>query len=126
MADMTVPSIRHSKRLVEAVEEKVGTQIEPKILVNRMDRRNNVAGLNVGDIEKALGNYYAGGLPNNYHLVRDAFDRGMQLNVLEPNNNITSELRNIILQDDASQTVEVSKRSGLLNFGRSLLKKKAS
>lgn len=125
MADMTVPSIRHAKRLLSAVDEKIGNQIDAKVLVNRLDRRNNVAGLNVSDVEKALGEHYGGGLPNNYRLVRDAVDRGVQLCAIEPNNNLTNELRSVILKTDQLNSDTVKPNKGLVGFGKKLFAKKA-
>lgn len=124
MADMTVPSIRHSRRLLQAVEEKVGSQVETKVIVNRMDRRNNVAGLNFSDVEQALGEHYAGGIPNNYRLVRDAVDRGLQLGQIEANNNVTNELRSIILRSEATNTPAIEKKRGLMGLGKNLFTKK--
>ncbi|MCB1428703.1 MAG: response regulator receiver protein, partial [Nitratireductor sp.] len=79
VADMTVPSIRHARRLVEVISQKVGNQSNAKVLVNRMDMRATASGLNAKDVEEALGEWYAGGIPNNYRLVRDAVDRGVPL-----------------------------------------------
>jgi pilus assembly protein CpaE len=125
VADMTVPSIRHSHRIVKAVEERLGNQSEPKVIVNRMDYRKNTSGLNAKDVEGALGEYFAGGVPNNYVLVRDAVDRGVTLNSVKADNNVTQALSSIVLSGDGSE-IEPVKKSGLMNMGRNLLKRKAS
>jgi len=126
VADMTVPSVRHARRLLEVVDEKVGKQVEAKIIVNRMDRRNNNAGLNASDVEEALGAKLAGSIPNNYRLVRDAVDRGVQFDEIEANNNVTSALTEIILPGEAElQSSSGRPGSGLLSIGRNLLKRKA-
>lgn len=125
VADMTVPSIRHSHRIVSAIEERVGKQTSPKVMVNRMDFRNNAGGLNAKDVEESLGEYYSGGIPNNYRLVRDAVDRGMTLKQIEDGNNVTQALRNIVLAGEVDEEAE-NKKSGLFSLGRGLLKRKAS
>jgi len=125
VADMTVPSIRHAKRLIGAVEERIGKQSDPKVIVNRMDKRNNTGGLNGQDVESALAGHMAGGIPNNYRLVRDAVDRGVPLVTIEPDNNVTAELSKIILTNDAADEVEASKPKGILSLGRQLLSRKA-
>lgn len=129
VADMTVPSVRHARRLVEAVEEKLGNQAKPQIIVNRMDRRKNVAGLNASDVEGALGEYMAGSVPNNYMLVRSAVDRGVQLSDIEPVNNVTDALRAIILKDEVEAGNGVAKPRGLAALGNlslpALFKRKA-
>ena len=126
VADMTVPSIRHARRLIKAVEEKAGKQVEPQVIVNRMDQRKNVAGLNSGDVTQALGNYFAGSVPNNYFLVRDAVDRGVQLSSIEANNNVTSALTQIVLNDGKEAEEDKPNRSRIMDIGRSLFKRKAS
>lgn len=124
VADMTVPSIRHSHRIVSAIEERVGKQIAPRVVVNRMDFRGNAGGLNAKDVEESLGEFYAGGVPNNYRLVRDAVDRGVTLREIESNNNVTEALRKIVLAGEM-QAETATKKSGLLSFGRNLLSRKA-
>ena len=41
------------------------------------------------DIEQALGEDFAGAIPNNYRLVREAIDRGVPLDEVKPGNKIT-------------------------------------
>ncbi|MBL4891509.1 MAG: response regulator receiver protein [Rhizobiaceae bacterium] len=126
IADMTVPSIRHAKRLIDAVEEKIGNQAHPKVIVNRMDQRKNETGLNYTDVEATLGEYLAGGIPNNYLLVRDAVDRGVPLTTIEADNNVTSALKGIILENEAEDDKNGEKLSGLMSLGRRLLTRRAS
>lgn len=125
VADMTVPSIRHSHRLVKAVEERIGKQANPRIIVNRMDFRKNASGLNADDVENALGEYFAGGVPNNYMLVRDAVDRGVTLSSVQSDNNVTQALSKIVLAGEILEDAQKPKKSGLMSLGRNLLKRKA-
>lgn len=124
VADMTVPSVRHAKRMLQAINEKGGQQVEAKVIVNRMDQRKNVAGLNASDIELALGDALIGSIPNNYMLVRDAVDRGVQLDAIEPDNNVTQSLSRIILQDEMEASAS-KPESSLISLSRKLLGRKA-
>ena len=126
VADMTVPSIRHSKRLIEAIEEKIGKQSAPQVIVNRMDMRNNAAGLNARDVEEALGESFAGGIPNNYSLVRDAVDRGVPLQEIEQNNNVTNALAQIILPSEAIDNAASGRAGKILSYGKQIFARKAS
>jgi len=126
VADMTVPSIRHSHRLVKAVEERIGKQSNPRVIVNRMDFRKNASGLNASDVEGSLGEYFAGGVPNNYMLVRDAVDRGVTIGSVDAGNNVTKALSSIVLAGEENEEADKSKKGGLFGIGRSLLMRKAS
>lgn len=124
VADMTVPSIRHSKRVIEAIVEKGGQQADPKVIVNRMDNRKNVAGLNAGDVEAALGDRLIGSIPNNYTLVRDAVDRGVQFCEIEEENNVTRSLSKIILNEESEAKQTQTAGLSLMAMGKKLLSKK--
>ena len=54
------------------------------------------SGLKKSDIEQALGDDFAGTIPNNYRLVREAIDRGVPLDEVKPGNNITTQLKKLI------------------------------
>lgn len=125
VADMTVPAIRNGHRLSKAIEDRLGKQVAPRILVNRMDYRNNNSGLNASDVQEALGEYFGGGIPNNYGLVRSAVDRGMTLSEIEADNNVSQSLLSIIMPDEAVDSNKTNKKSSILSMGRGLLKRKA-
>ena len=76
------------------------------------------------DVEKALGDHYAGAVPNNYRLVRDAVDRGVILEEIERDNNVTAALTGLVLSGEVDAADNNQKKS-LLSFGKNLLKRKA-
>ncbi len=125
VSDMTVPSIRNAKRLLAAIDQRIGNQTAVKVIVNRMDRRKTPNGLNASDVEAALGDRFAGGISNNYQLVRDAVDRGMPLQEIQPDNNVTRELRALILHGEAMAEEKPKGSAGILDFGRNLFNRKA-
>lgn len=128
VADMTVPAIRHANGLLDAIFEKIGAGANARILVNRVDTRKSVTGLDFGDLEKALGSKMVGGIPNNYQLVRAAVDRGAPLAAIEKNSDVTQALEKIILSNDESSLDDAQDknavRSGLSKFGLPLLGRK--
>lgn len=124
VADMTVPSIRHARRLMQAIDAKTGTQDSRQFLVNRVDQRTNGSGLNWTDVEAALGERLAGGVPNNYRLVRDAIDRGVPLEEIQAENNVTAALKAVILEQ-ASAVEEPAGAAALLAKGLSMFARKA-
>jgi pilus assembly protein CpaE len=98
VSEMTVPGLRHAKQLVTAITERLGESPQPKVIVNRFEQRFLSPGLRRGDIKQALGDAYAGTIPNNYRLVREAIDRGVPLEEVKQGNNVAVELKKLILQ----------------------------
>lgn len=125
VADMTVPSIRNARRLVDVIAEKKGKRADVKVLVNRMDKRASGSGLNMSDVEEALGPYFGGGVPNNYALVRAAVDHGRPLEEIEPGNNVSVELEKIVLADPAAASRDPVRLSGLRSLSKFLHLRKA-
>lgn len=97
VTEMTVPGLRHVKQLLAVVGERLGEKAAPRVIVNRFQQSLFRPGLRRSDLEKTLGPTFAGTLPNNYALTREAIDRGVPLNDIKRNNNFTTDLRKIIL-----------------------------
>ncbi len=97
ISEMTVPGLRQAKQLVEAIEERLGDSPQVQVIVNRFEERMFSSGLRKSDIEHVLGKSFAGAIPNNYSLVREAIDRGVPLDEVKPGNKITLQLKKLIL-----------------------------
>jgi pilus assembly protein CpaE len=97
VSEMTVPSLRHAKGLVSAIRERLGDGPHPQVIVNRFEQRMFAPGLKRNDIVLALGNDFAGAIPNSYQVVREAIDRGVPLDEVKPGNKITAELRKLVM-----------------------------
>jgi pilus assembly protein CpaE len=104
VSEMTVPSLRQAKGLVAAIRERLGDGPQPQVLVNRFEQRMFDSGLKKSDIEQALGLDFAGTIPNNYRLVREAIDRGVPLEEVKAGNNITMQLKKLMLPQSAAKT----------------------
>ncbi len=121
VTEMTVPCLRHTQRLINAISEKTNKQIKPNVIVNRFEKRSFENGIRHADVEEILGDHFVGGISNNYRLVREAVDRGVPLHTIDPNANIINDLRKIILPDEVI-AIDTKKR-GILEIGKSLLRK---
>ena len=97
VSEMTVPSIRQAKGLVAAIRERLGDGPKPQVIVNRFEQRMFDSGLKKSDIEQALGIDFVGAIPNNYRLVREAIDRGVPLDEVKPGNNVSTQLKKLML-----------------------------
>jgi pilus assembly protein CpaE len=105
VSEMTVPSIRQAKGLVAAIRERLGDGPHPQVIVNRFEQRMFDSGLKKSDVEQALGGDFIGAIPNNYRLGRDAIDRGIPLDEVKAGNNITIQLKKLMLPQAAKTAV---------------------
>ena len=122
VSEVTVPSLRHAKQLVAAIRERLGDGPKPQVIVNRFEQRMFEAGLKKADVEQALGESFAGTIPNNYQLVREAIDRGVPLDEVKPGNAITTQLKKMILPQSATRLDAQSASGFLKKFSFSLAK----
>lgn len=97
VSEMTVPGLRHAKQLVSAISERLGPDLSPMVIVNRFEQRLFAPGLRRTDIKQALGGAFIGAVPNNYRLVREAIDRGIPLDEVKAGNNVSVEVKKLIL-----------------------------
>jgi pilus assembly protein CpaE len=104
VCEMTVPGLRHAKRLVEAVHERLGDGPKPQVIVNRFEQRMFSSGLRRSDIQQVLGESFAACIPNQYALVREAIDRGVPIDEVKPGNKITLQLKKLILSPAMQKT----------------------
>jgi pilus assembly protein CpaE len=97
VSEMTIPSLRQAKQLVAAIRERLGDDPQPQVIVNRFEQRMFGSALTRADVKQALGDDFVAAVPNNYRIVREAIDRGVPLDVVKPGNQITTELKRLIL-----------------------------
>jgi pilus assembly protein CpaE len=119
VAEMTVPCLRHTQRLMKAIADTVGKQVTPNVIVNRFEQRATGSGIRQGDVEDILGDNFAGGISNNYRLVREAVDRGVPLHSIDAQANVIADLRRIVLPEEAD--ARSASKHKLADFGRRLL-----
>jgi pilus assembly protein CpaE len=96
VTEMTVPGLRHAKQLVAAIGERLKGGPSPQVIVNRFEQHLFGTGLRRNDIEQALAGAFAGVIPNNYRLVREAIDRGVTLDEVKQGNNVSMTLKKIL------------------------------
>jgi pilus assembly protein CpaE len=103
VSEMTVPGLRHARQLVAAITERLADGPQPKVIVNRFEQRILASGLRRNDIQQALGPAFAGTIPNNYPLVREAIDRGVPLDEVKAGSNVATELKKLVLPQRAAK-----------------------
>ncbi|MFA6267317.1 MAG: response regulator receiver protein [Pseudolabrys sp.] len=97
VTEATVPGLRHAKQLVGAITERLSGIPMPHVIVNRFQQKLFNSGLRLSDVARALGDTPLHTLPNDYGLVREAIDRGVPLNEVQPGNKIVAELKKIVI-----------------------------
>jgi pilus assembly protein CpaE len=122
VAEMTVPCLRHTQRLIKAVHETVGREVRPNVIVNRFEQRKTDNRIKQSDVVEILGEHFAGSISNNYRLVREAVDRGVPLQAVDAQANVIADLKKIILPEEVAATAQKSSRS-LFSLGKGLLRK---
>ncbi len=99
-AEMTVPCMRHTQRLLSAITEETEKSVKPGVIINRCDPRGRDS-ITDADVRELLGDRLAGCVTNNYKLVRDAVDRGVPLHEIDAEANVLRDLKRILLPDEA-------------------------
>jgi pilus assembly protein CpaE len=103
VTEMTVPGLRHAKQLVAAIGERLKGGPQPQVIVNRFEQHLFGPGLRRADLEAALGDAFAGAIPNNYRLVREAIDRGVPLDEVKAGNSVTAALKKVLAPPAAAK-----------------------
>jgi pilus assembly protein CpaE len=120
VSEMTVPGLKLAKNLLSSIRERLGEGCRPQVIVNRFEQRIFTPGLKLADIEKAFGPAFAGMIPNNYRVVREAIDRGVPLEEVKPGNNVTVQLKKIVLPHSAKGGKKApAEKKRLLSWARS-------
>lgn len=109
VAEMTVPCLRQTQRLIKAIYDTAGKEVRPNVIVNRFEQRK-MDSIRQKDVEELLGEHFAGGISNNYRLVREALDRGVPLHEIDAEANVIADLKKIILPEEA-ETLGKKRRS---------------
>ena len=112
VTEMTVPGLRHAKQLVAAIGERHKGGPQPQVIVNRFEQHLFGPGLRRADIEAALGDAFAGAIPNNYRLVREAIDRGVPLDEVKAGNSVTQSLKKVLAPPAAAKGAAAAKPAG--------------
>jgi pilus assembly protein CpaE len=106
VCEMTVPGIKHAKQLVVAIKERLEVGARPQVIVNRFEQRMFGPGLRRSDVEQTFGADLATTIGNHYRLVREAIDRGVPLDEVQPGNKITQELKKLIMSSQREVNVD--------------------
>ena len=114
VSETTVPALRHAKQLVLAIKERLGDGPHPQVIVNRFATQMFSSGLRRNDLQQTLGDSFAGCIPNDYAMVREAIDRGVPLDEVRPGNKITAQLKKLVLEQPVARAAADRSAFGLV------------
>lgn len=120
VSEMTVPGLRHAKQLADAIAERLKEGSPPKVIVNRFEQRYFGPGLRRTDIEQAIGETFAGTIPNQYQLVREAIDRGVPIDEVRPGNKVSQAIKKLIAPQPQAGSTNAQQQSPLNRLRLSL------
>lgn len=104
VTDMTVPGLRLGRRMAGALAQRL-PDVKPRVVVNRFEQQLLFGtGLRRADIERALEGYLEGTVANNYKLVREAIDRGLPLDEVKANSNVSADLKKLLFAQAAEKS----------------------
>lgn len=92
----TVPGLRHSRFLADALTSKASASAEVSVIVNKYSEPLMGAGLSRKDAEGILGPKLSGFIPSLGGLVDDAINRGVPLSELRAGNKLAKRLSQIL------------------------------
>ncbi len=104
VTELTVPCLRQTQRLINAIYETAHKEVKPMVIVNRFEQRTFENGIKMADVEDVLGDHFVGGISNNYRLVRSAVDQGVPLAEIDADANVINDLKKIILPEEVIVT----------------------
>ncbi len=102
VAQLTVPSIDNTRRLIEALSSEGVQQDRIEIVINRY--RKNVHSITVEMVEKELSHKILGLIPSDYAAVNSALDTGQALSTKNPVRAAIAEIAAKLAGPKASET----------------------
>jgi pilus assembly protein CpaE len=96
VTDFTVPGLRVARRYATEMSSHFGGEVTPRVIVNKYHRSLFGSSLSSHEVKKVLGDSFAGLIPAEESLLREAIDRGVPTTDIKPKNAIITELAKII------------------------------
>ncbi len=101
VTELTVPGLRSARRQVTEIQERLGNDANPKVIVNKNSRQLFKTGISAKEVEQVLGDALAGYIGDETRLVREAIDRGVPVSELKSRNKVSRDLEKILFDDKA-------------------------
>ena len=96
VTELTVPGLRTARRHVTEIRERLGDDVNPRVIVNKNARQMFKTGISAKEVEQVLGDSLAGYIGDETKLVREAIDRGVPVGELKRRNKVSRDLEKIL------------------------------
>ncbi|MDH3741267.1 MAG: hypothetical protein OER56_06665 [Hyphomicrobiales bacterium] len=97
VAELTVPGLRSARRMINEFQERLGDDVNARVIINKHNRPLIKTGISHTEVEQVLGDRFAGYVGDEARLAREAIDRGVPIVELKRRNRLLKDLEKIIL-----------------------------
>lgn len=98
VAELSVPSLKTSKRLMDSVAKKLGLSTEFDLIINKHERRAFRNALTLKDAENVIGKPIAGTVPLQFEIVRKAINKGLPVGLDASDSRYVKDIKAMILE----------------------------
>lgn len=96
VTNFTVPALRHSRYLLDAISAKIVDEAQVSVIVNKYHSKLFGSGLKKSDAEQLLRDWLAGFIPDCPDLVQEAINRGLPISAISRSSKLEKALERII------------------------------
>lgn len=96
VTEFTIPGLKAAKRLTADIAERFGSEVTPKVVVNKYRRNLLGSSISMHEVKEILRGSFAGTVGEEAKLVREAIDRGIPTTAIKPRNAVMTDLAKIL------------------------------
>jgi pilus assembly protein CpaE len=96
VTEFTVPGLKAARRMVGQFADQFGSDLKPRIIVNRYERSYFGSNLAATEAKELLGSYLAGFVGEDRKLVHEAINRGVPTTDIKNRNSIAKDVAKIV------------------------------
>lgn len=100
--NFTVPALRHSRYVLDAITAKVVNEAKVAVIVNKYRETLFGSGLKKADAEQLLRDWLAGFIPESSDVVQEAINRGVPISEVSRKSKLEKSLEKIIFANAMS------------------------
>ena len=108
VAEMTVPCLRHTQRLIQAIYETAGKEVKPNVIVNRFEQRCSKTASSRPTSRKSSATISSAASPTTTGWCAKRSTAACRCRRSIPNANVINDLKKIILPEEVVAAAEIA------------------